>query len=123
MTRKIEVAAAVQTESHQNGFVALAAKVFERKVLAEPHVQPEFRAKVKDFANLRLQHVTRQAVFWNAEVHHAAGHRGSVKNGYGITKQRQIVRGGHACRSGTDDGNFFRASDAWPLGKNVYGVP
>jgi len=76
----------VQAEGHQNGLVALAAEVFEGKVAAQPRMEKQFRAKVEDFANLCLQDVARQAVFRNAEVHHAARHGSSLENGNRIAE-------------------------------------
>ena len=60
MPRKIQVAAAVQAEREQHGFVTLAAEIFQRKVTTEPHVEAKFRAQVENFANLRLQDIARQ---------------------------------------------------------------
>src|SRR5579863_7878728 len=86
MSRKIEVSAAVQAKREQHSFVALAAKVLKRKITTEPLVQAEFRPEIENFANLRLQHVAWQTIFWNAKVHHSARHRCRFENGHGIAK-------------------------------------
>src|ERR1700687_5615306 len=123
MPRKIEIAATVQAKREQHGFVALTAEVFQRKVTTETHVQAQFRPEVENFTNLGLQNVARQAVFWNAEMHHSARHRRGFKNGYGITEQGQIVRGRHAGGTRANNGDLFRAGGAWPFGKDIDGIP
>src|SRR5579859_2737092 len=54
VTRQIQIAASVQTERKQDGFVALALQVFEREIATEAGIQTQFRPEVENLAHLCL---------------------------------------------------------------------
>src|SRR5579859_3706488 len=55
-------------------------------------------------------------------MHHAAGHRCRLKNGYRVTEQSEIVRRRHPRRAGTDDCYFFRMDNLRLAAEYIYGV-
>src|SRR5260370_4980317 len=109
----------MEVEGKKNVFVALLPEILQGKVLAEPHVEAEFRTEVNNFANLCLQDVARQAVFRNAEVHHSTGHLGGFENGDAIPEQRQVVRRRLTSRARAAHGYLFRPEPARRAGKTI----
>src|SRR5208282_3347217 len=81
---EIQVAAAVQTEGHENSLITLAAQIFQGEVAAQAHVEFQLGPEIQDFADLRLQDVARQAIFRDAQMHHASRHCRCFKNRHGI---------------------------------------
>ena len=76
----------------------------------------------ENFANLRLHHITRQAVFGNPQVQHSTGDGGRFKNGDGITPQGEVVCGRKSRRPGTDYGHALRVSNTRLLRVKLDGV-
>jgi hypothetical protein len=66
-------------------------------------VQLQRHAHFHDPRDLRIEDVARQAIFWNAEAHHAAGHWTRLAKGHLMAKASQVVSRGKAARPRADD--------------------
>ncbi len=88
-----EIAAAMRAHGDQDRVEALMAQVGNREVASRSLIELESNvAGCENFPHLRFHHVTRQAVFGDAEVKHSAGHRSGLKNCDRVTHQSQVVR-------------------------------
>ena len=54
-----------------------------------------------------IQHIARQAIFRNAEPHHAARRGAGLLDRHGMAEPRQMIGGRQARRSGADDQHFL----------------
>ena len=88
-----EIAAAMRAHGDQHCIEALVAQVGNREVASGRLIELESNvAGREDFAHLRFHHVTRQAVFGNAEVKHSAGDGSGFKNRDRVAHERQVMR-------------------------------
>ena len=65
-------------------------------------VELDADAKLDDAVDLGIEHVARQAVFGNAEAHHAAGKRAGLVNLHCMTHAPQVISRRQARRTGAD---------------------
>ena len=72
----------------------------------------ELDAHVDDARDLGVEHVARQAVFRDAEAHHAAGHRAGLADRHLMAETAQMIGGGQARRTGADDQHALAARRA-----------
>ena len=66
-------------------------------------VQLQGHAHVEDALSLGLEHVPRQPVLGDPEVHHAADHRAGVVDRHGMAETGQVVGGREPGGASTDD--------------------
>ena len=66
-------------------------------------VELELDAEIEDALDFGIEHVARQAIFRNAEAHHAAGRGPGIVDRHGMAEAAQMIGGGKAGRSGADD--------------------
>jgi hypothetical protein len=77
--------------------------------VVDPMVEDDLDAHVLDTLDLGVQHVARQAVGGNAEVHHAAGHRPGLVDFDAVAHPGQMIGGGQAAGTGADHQHPFAA--------------
>ena len=66
-------------------------------------IQDDLDADSADALDLAVEHLARQAVLRNAEVHHAARHRPGVADDHRVAAAGEVPGSGEAARSGADD--------------------
>ena len=66
-------------------------------------VEDDLDAEVADAIDLGVEHFARQAVFRDAEVHHAARHRSRFVDDHRVAQEGQVPGRRQAARSGADD--------------------
>ncbi len=62
-----------------------------------------------DARDLGVEHVARQAVFGNAEAHHAARERAGFADRHAMAETGEMIGGRQARRAGADDEDAFAA--------------
>ena len=72
-------------------------------------VELELDADIEDPLHFRIEHVARQAVFRNAEAHHAAGGGPGIVDRHSMAHAAQMIGGGQAGRTGADDQHALAA--------------
>lgn len=113
-----QVAAAVCSNGEQNRVESLLTKLGDLEVAAGALI--EFQRDVsgpEDLAHLRFDNIARQAIFGDAQVEHSPGDWSSLKNGYRISHQRQVVR-----RRKTDWAATHHGHLKWQGGLNRVGI-
>ena len=63
-----------------------------------------------DARDLGVEHVARQAVFRDAEAHHAAGERAGFADRHVVAEAAQMIGGGEARGAGADDEHALAVS-------------
>ncbi len=106
LVRNAQLVRVVAADRDQDGIEALALEVVEGEVPAEglvaldPAAQPG-HALVLGLEDLDLG----QAVLGDPVAEHPAGGRVAFEDGHRVTRDQEVVGGGHAGRSGADDGD------------------
>ena len=72
-------------------------------------IEDDLHAHPLDAGDLAVEHVARQPVGGDAEVHHAAGDRAGLVDLHGVAHQRQMMRARQAARAGADDQDALAA--------------
>ena len=109
----------MQAKREQNRLVTLPAQICHRKIPPQTHVQPQLWTQIENLSDLCLQDIARQTIFGNSQVHHAARHRGAVKDRNRVAQQREIMRSGHAGRSGANNRDFLSVDDMRLFRKHI----
>ncbi len=97
-----DLGALADMSAHGDEHGVEVAGLFLGQQIVDPVVEHDLDAHVLDALDLGIQHVARQAVGGNAEVHHAAGHRASLMDFDGMAETGQMVGGGQATGTGAD---------------------
>ena len=104
-----EIAAAMRADGDQHRVESLPAQIGDREVASGGMIQLQRDvAGFKNLANLRFDHVARQAVFGNSEIQHAAGDGRGFEDRDRVAHQREIMRGRKSNRTSADHRNLER---------------
>jgi len=94
------------TDRQQDGIVVLF-KLLETDVAADPGIHMDIYAHIDDALVLAIHDITRHAVAGDAVTCHATEFGTLVEYRGTMTAASQLVGGGHASHTATDDGDFF----------------
>jgi hypothetical protein len=90
----------------EEGGVVAAALHLEGDV-GDLRVQPQLHAHGEDARHFGVEHIARQAVFGDAEAHHAACERARLDDGHRMAKAAQVVGGRESRGPGAHDQHGF----------------
>src|SRR5664279_914600 len=93
----------------QEDRVVLGLEIGQGEVAAHGVVELELHAQTHDPLDFLPNHGSRQAVFGDADGHHAARYGHRLEDGHEIAEAGQVVGGRHSGRSAADDGDLLLA--------------